>query len=1054
MKKSSRIISTLLLGATISCSAMNVFAVESKNTIAKKVLMGQTRYETAVKASVQGWKGASDAILVNGGAIVDALSATPYAKMKNAPILLTQKDFLPQCTLDELKRLKVSKVTVVGGEGVISNNVVKALNDLQIKVERVGGSNRFETSLNLADKLENVLKVAIVNGNDQSLSDAMSVAAPAARDNMAILLTDGKNFRNSDTYIKNRKIKCSYIIGGEGVVSSEIEKAVNGIRIGGSDRRETNGKVLKEFYGKDNNFDNIYLVKDGSKDTFEQGRLKNSELVDALSIGSLASKENSPVILSGYKLSKAQREFLNDRQARFLYEVGGIKSDSISTIYDILRGIKVEEDKEDENKSSSKSGTGSSKGNKDIVGKEDNKDNKDDALIEGNQEDNKDDVLREDDEKVNVPEKDDKKDDSLREDEERDQFLEKGGKELVVTTVRELENTIKTCSNGDIVIFKPVGQVREKVEVNTDKRIIIELNGEYAEEVTVNISKADFFNKGNLRKGLRIKDIREGMFTNVGTINCITVEDKDGSSIFNNNNGVINKIVIAENAKTAISGDVEEVLVKGDNAKVSLTSYIKNMSLEGEGATVNIGNTSIVDNLKVSSKNTNLDIHEGAYVKKANILINTQGINIKNNGFVENLDVTEGATGVKIDCSQGQIKYMYGKIQYIVKGKENLGNLSELEDVSVDPSIKDKELIKDAKEKLNEDQASSRVSEKSQKKDTIDSPQEYYNAIKNALENFEEHVTLKINNYNDSDYSLDVVNKVLLENPDIDYGYSSVGGVSGYSNSNVTTLELNISYREKREKLIEEKNAVKAKIREIINSEIKPGMSTVEKEIALHDYLVKHARYDKEKVHQQPPVTEDHNAYGVLCLGIGVCESYAKATYELFNAAGIECKYVTGFGNGGPHAWNMVKLDGEWYNLDVTWDDPVVENEDNKTFPVQYNYFNKTDADFGNHVRDEKVITYPKCTATRYSVDNLSDKIKFVDKDGNEYKTVKSIDELDNLIKEGIRSKKANICFRVSGFKMDLGQLGSKAQTLFKGANVGYRYGSNGDCFTITPEWK
>ena len=55
----------------------------------------------------------------------------------------------------------------------------------------------------------------------------------------------------------------------------------------------------------------------------------------------------------------------------------------------------------------------------------------------------------------------------------------------------------------------------------------------------------------------------------------------------------------------------------------------------------------------------------------------------------------------------------------------------------------------------------------------------------------------------------------------------------------------------------------------------------------------------------------------------GVCQGYALLALKMLRELGIETLYVVGEVNTGPHAWNLVKVDGEWYHLDTTWNDPV-----------------------------------------------------------------------------------------------------------------------------------
>ena len=104
------------------------------------------------------------------------------------------------------------------------------------------------------------------------------------------------------------------------------------------------------------------------------------------------------------------------------------------------------------------------------------------------------------------------------------------------------------------------------------------------------------------------------------------------------------------------------------------------------------------------------------------------------------------------------------------------------------------------------------------------------------------------------------------------------------------------------------------------------SMTDEEKALALHDWLVLNAYYDTTMA-----APNSHEAAGVLLDGTGVCDSYSKAYMLLLSKAGIESKRVTGNavtseGKLEPHAWNLVKLAGKWYQVDVTWDDPVDPN--------------------------------------------------------------------------------------------------------------------------------
>lgn len=109
----------------------------------------------------------------------------------------------------------------------------------------------------------------------------------------------------------------------------------------------------------------------------------------------------------------------------------------------------------------------------------------------------------------------------------------------------------------------------------------------------------------------------------------------------------------------------------------------------------------------------------------------------------------------------------------------------------------------------------------------------------------------------------------------------------------------------------------------------KPGMSDVEKVRAVNEYIVLNTEYSFDTI------ASPHAAYAILTEGKGVCQAYALLAYRLLDEMGMGVQYVVGYVGDIGHAWNLVKVDGEWYQLDTTWNDPVP----NRDGVVGYNYF-------------------------------------------------------------------------------------------------------------------
>lgn len=156
---------------------------------------------------------------------------------------------------------------------------------------------------------------------------------------------------------------------------------------------------------------------------------------------------------------------------------------------------------------------------------------------------------------------------------------------------------------------------------------------------------------------------------------------------------------------------------------------------------------------------------------------------------------------------------------------------------------------------------------------------------------------------------------------------------------------------------------------EKILSQIGKNMSDYEKAIFVHDYIIKNCEYDTEladKIVNGKELSEKDNlqrsAYGCLVEKSTICSGYAKAYQIIMRKLGIECIYIYGTTKTEAHAWNCINIDGEYYNVDLTWD----ESEDPEE--VKYDYFCFTDANRSDSEHMFVTITqHPACTATRYN---------------------------------------------------------------------------------------
>ncbi len=121
-----------------------------------------------------------------------------------------------------------------------------------------------------------------------------------------------------------------------------------------------------------------------------------------------------------------------------------------------------------------------------------------------------------------------------------------------------------------------------------------------------------------------------------------------------------------------------------------------------------------------------------------------------------------------------------------------------------------------------------------------------------------------------------------------------------------------------------------------INAKFKESTSDYAKIKYIHDYIVSSTDYDGSD-------SFSHYAYGALKNGKAVCDGYSGAFAYLCGKAGIQTVNVIGDAKGEQHTWNKVYCGKNWYNVDITWDDPVTNLKENSS----YNYFMITDETIG-----------------------------------------------------------------------------------------------------------
>jgi hypothetical protein len=231
-----------------------------------------------------------------------------------------------------------------------------------------------------------------------------------------------------------------------------------------------------------------------------------------------------------------------------------------------------------------------------------------------------------------------------------------------------------------------------------------------------------------------------------------------------------------------------------------------------------------------------------------------------------------------------------------------------------------------------------------------------------------------------------------------------------------STISMEARYRES----VEETAIVDAAVTRALHDIIAPDMNDHEKTKAIHDWIVTHVEYDQSLKH--------YTAYNAIALGNAVCQGYSLLGYKMLKQAGIPVLIADGSVDTGEHAWNMVQLDGIWYHLDLTWDDPVISgdtgNDSTSDNVIRYNYYLKTDEELREDHRWTK--TYPAASSSYLGALQLAEQsgsqseaakanklkielgLHWLDAEN----TVSSADQLRTVIHSAVSSRSGSLEFR------------------------------------------
>lgn len=203
------------------------------------------------------------------------------------------------------------------------------------------------------------------------------------------------------------------------------------------------------------------------------------------------------------------------------------------------------------------------------------------------------------------------------------------------------------------------------------------------------------------------------------------------------------------------------------------------------------------------------------------------------------------------------------------------------------------------------------------KKDLIDS---IYYAINSGSDYIEKYIDISYTNYSSDIEALTYNDGVSFKNEvsilnNFVHPYNSSNNIKiNYGGEYKIGISVSRAYSD------DEISEINTLVDKILSEKVNNSMPSKEKIKVIHDYIIDHTEYDKLKYDNKNDNTYKSNtAYGVLIEGYGTCNGYADAMEIFLDKLNVINYKIS----NDEHIWNLVYLDGKWYHLDLTWDDPI-----------------------------------------------------------------------------------------------------------------------------------
>lgn len=246
-----------------------------------------------------------------------------------------------------------------------------------------------------------------------------------------------------------------------------------------------------------------------------------------------------------------------------------------------------------------------------------------------------------------------------------------------------------------------------------------------------------------------------------------------------------------------------------------------------------------------------------------------------------------------------------------------------------------------------------------------DSQKIIYSSIAKGVNKYEKNISVKNYIVKDNDTSYNDVSAAMeaffTDHPEVfylNYNYQLNNVQSAISSK----LEIQVTYTDVAYKINEQINELDDKIKEM-TSDIS-SLNDFEKELAVHDKLGKLSSYYTTSSDDIPQIC--HTSYGAIISKSAVCDGFTKAMQLLLDRVKIESIFVSGVTDNKAHAWNLVKINNNWYHMDLT-SDKLVKQTDGTTPNLIHSYFNITDDQIQQTHKINNKERIPEATATQYN---------------------------------------------------------------------------------------